>query len=312
MRVLVTGAEGFVGRRLVRHLVDERHEVIAAVRSGVPLDPSTGALVTGVVEFDLLQPASVTALERVECDAVVHLAAVASGTDARRDPAQAWQVNTVGTALVAETLAATLDQARDPVLLVVSTGEVYGNGPRAARREDELPQPCSPYAASKLGGEIAALEVHRRTGLRVIVARAFPHAGGGQDTRFAIPAFAERILAAKARGAPAVKVGNLAPVRDIMHVSDVVRAYGALLAAGLPGEVYNVATGTGRALGDVFRLMTELAGHATTPETDARLVRRADLNHLVGDPAKLRAATGWMPAWTLEDTLAEVLDAQTR
>lgn len=308
MRVLITGADGFVGARLVRRLLEEGHEVAGTVRPG----PSSGrALPEGVrsVPLELTDTDSVHAALQPGFEAVVHLAAVASGAAARRDPGEAWTVNAAGTARVAEALSSTAGEGGTRLLLA-STAEVYGAGPAVPRREADPVAPCSPYAASKLGAEVAALEVGRRTGLAVIVARAFPHTGAGQDDRFVVPAFAARLRAARAVGAAAVEVGNLDPVRDFLHVDDVVDAYARLLTDGQPGEVYNVASGTGVSIRELFDRLADLLGVRVVPEVDAALVRPADVPHLVGDAAKLSEATGWRPVRSLDDALREVIGAE--
>ena len=137
-----------------------------------------------------------------------------------------------------------------------------------------------------LGAEVAALEAWRRSGLRVIVARSFAHTGPGQEAGFVIPAFAQRLLFAKKIGAPVVKVGNLEPVRDLLHVQDVVDAYVRLLRQGEAGEVYNIASGHGTRLEDVLFRMAELLGVRAIPEADPELMRPADIPHLVGDGEK--------------------------
>jgi GDP-4-dehydro-6-deoxy-D-mannose reductase len=246
-----------------------------------------------------------------EWDAVVHLAAVASGVDARADPGLAWEVNAAGTARLAEALVGRVaDGAGAPLLLLVSTAEVYGLGTGAPRRESDPIAPCSPYAASKFGSEVAALEVRRRTGLRVIIARPFGHTGPGQDTRFAIPAMASRVRLAKRVGAPAINVGNLDAVRDILDVRDVVAAYTLLLEGGAPGEVYNIASGEGHPLREVLERLQRMVGWRVVAEYDPGLARRADILHLVGDAGKLHAATGWAPQIPLDQTLQDLLDAQ--
>jgi GDP-4-dehydro-6-deoxy-D-mannose reductase len=242
---------------------------------------------------------------------VVHLAAISSGVVALRDPGIAWDINAGGTARLVHVLAEARRKDRaDPVVLVVSTGEVYGRGQSAPRHESDELAPVSPYAASKVAAEVAALEAWRRSGLRVIIARAFAHTGPGQDAGFVIPAFAERLLFAKKIGAPVVKVGNLEPVRDLLHVQDVVDAYVRLLRQGEAGEVYNIASGHGTRLEDVLFRMADLLEMRAIPEADPELMRPADIPHLVGDYAKLRAATGWSPRRSLDDTLRDVLNAQ--
>jgi GDP-4-dehydro-6-deoxy-D-mannose reductase len=318
VKVLVTGADGFVGRWLVRRLLDDGREVYAGVRPvtrGPPTDdgltPDERAAVRWL-PLELLDADSVRKSVDLPYDAVVHLAGVASGAAAARDPGEAWAVNAAGTARIAALLGdARRTRSDDALLLYISTAEVYGAGSHAPRTETDRTAPCSPYAASKLGGEVAALEAWRRTGLRVVVARPFSHTGPGQDGRFVVPAFAQRLRFARKIGAPVVKVGNLEPVREFLHVKDVVDAYARLLVKGEPGEIYNIASGQGIALDDLLFKMADLAGIRPIPEVDPELVRTADIPHLVGDASKLREATGWAPRIPLEQTLEEVLNAQT-
>lgn len=310
MKVLVTGADGFVGSWLVPALTRAGHDVIAAVRPGGP--PAQWLERLPTMPLELTDATSVQAVARQGCEAIVHLAGVASGADARRDPVAAWEVNALGTVRLAQAAASGLDGAGSgPLLLVASTAEVYGAGARRPLTERDAVRPCSPYAASKLSAEIAALEVGRRTELPVIVTRAFPHIGRGQDTRFVVPAFARRLLEAKRRGDRTVPVGNLEPIRDFLHVSDVVRAYALLLERRTPGEVYNVAAGRAVSIRQVFEQVAHLVGADARPVPDPDLVRTTDIPYLVGDASKLMQATGWEPEVSLEDALAEVVDAQT-
>jgi GDP-4-dehydro-6-deoxy-D-mannose reductase len=315
MRVMVTGAEGFVGRTMVRTLFAAGHEVRAAIRPGGPLEVPGLTLAERAavarVPLELLDTASVESAMAWRPEAVVHLAAIASGADARRDIGAAWAVNASGTARVADALGRLRERGEaDPALLVVSSGEVYGGGVERPRREDDPLIPCSPYAASKAGAELAALEVGRRTGLRVVVARPFPHTGAGQRDSFVTPAFTARLRAARRSGATTVPTGNLDPVRDFLHVQDVVSAYLALLTGGVAGQVYNVASGEGISLHELFRRLALHLGVTARPVVDPALVRTADISHLVGDASKLRAATGWRPTIALDRTLREVADAE--
>lgn len=317
MRVLVTGADGFVGRRLVHRLLDDGREVYAAVRpaQGGGSDDGLTAEERAAVRWlplELTDAESVRKCVEPPCDAVMHLAAVSSGPEAALDPGYAWTVNAAGTARIAHVLAEARRTGRaDPLLVVASTSEVYGRSDHSPRKETDPVAPCSPYAASKLGAEQAALEAWRRVSLRVVVARAFAHTGPGQDPRFVVPAFAQRLKFAKRVGARVVKVGNLEPVREFLHVDDVVDAYARLLVRGQPGETYNVASGQAISLEQLLTKLAAMLGVHPIPEADPDLMRATDLPYLVGDATKLRTATGWTPRRSLDDTLREVLDAQT-
>lgn len=314
MKVLVTGAGGFVGRWLVPALVAGGHEVLGTCLPGEP-PPELGETERRRVRWlplDLRDSVSVRAAVDEVPDALVHLAAVASGAEARRDPGLAWEINAAGTARLADALGARRGAGKgDPLLLLISTAEVYGSlSPTRPRIENDALAPMSPYASSKVGAETAAFETARRTGLRVIVARAFPHTGPGQSDRYVVPALARRLRAAHRLGVAGVKTGNLDPVRDFLDVRDVVQAYVALLARGEPGEIYNVASGIGLSLRQVFDRLAGLIGVTAIPEVDDTLIRSGDLPHLVGDSSRLRTRTGWAPLMPFDQTLQDIVDAQ--
>lgn len=311
MKILVTGAAGFVGRVLLPRLLTAGHTVSGTHLPGEAVP--AGAEGLRWLPLDLRSNESVAAVVADRPEAVIHLAAVASGADARKDPGLAWEVNAGGTARLAEVLGAFRARGvADPLLLLVSTAEVYGTTAEPRLRSENDPVvPVSPYAASKAGAELAAQETARRTGLRVIIARSFPHTGPGQTDRYVVAAFAKRLKAAKAVGAPVVKTGNLDPVRDFLDVRDVAEAYVALLQRGVAGETYNVASGTGVDLHEVFDRLARIIGVRALPEPDPQLIRAADVPHLVGDPSRIHRATGWMPQISFDQTLRDLVHAQT-
>lgn len=310
-RLLITGADGFVGRWLVRAARAAGTPVVAVILpdAAPPAEwqASSGALAPVTTVFaDLRDRASVDQVARCRPDAVVHLAAIASGTAARQDPTAATAVNRDATVSLAESLSAT----SCPRFLFVSTAEVYGPGHAAPIAESAPVNPCSSYAASKAEAEASLTVVSRRDRLPVVVARAFPHTGPGQTTTYVLPALAARLKAARRTGSTVVKTGNLAAVRDFLDVRDVVRAYLLLLERGTPGEVYNVASGVGRRLADCFDLLARFIGVDAHAEQDPSLLRSADIPVLIGDATRLRTATAWSAEIPFERTLQDIVDAQ--
>ena len=315
VRVTVTGADGFVGRFLVRHLLEAGHTVTGALHAGAEglrawLTASEWSAVTWV-PLELTDRASVDGLVGLPADGIVHLAGLASNVAARKDPGAAWDANASGTARLVDAAVRVVDAAAgDPVVVVVSSGEVYGRGGTRPFTEADPALPHSPYAASKVGAEVAALEGWRRRGLRVVVARPFTHTGPGQPTTYLVPALAERLSAAQKTGERSVPTGNLEPVRDMLDVRDVVHAYLLLLERGSAGETYNISRGEGIQLLEVFAKLARFAGADARPDRDPALARSADIPYLVGDPGKLALTTGWAPSRSLDDTLRDVLNAQ--
>lgn len=291
MRAYVTGGSGFVGTWLRAHLEQMGDEVVA-----------TGA------EVDVTD-AEATAAAMVDSrpDAVYHLAGLAHVGRSWQEPAEYFRVNAGGTLSVLE---AARRCARPPRVLVVSSAEVYG-----AVRPEQLPlgegepmRPVSPYAAGKAAAELVAVQAHLGHGLPVVRARPFNHTGPGQAPTFVVPAFARRIVAARREGSRQLKVGNLSAARDLLDVRDVVRAYRLLAVGGEAGEVYNVCSGEAVVVGDLVRRMLELAAADLELVEDPELLRPVDVPVLRGDAGRLRAATGWRPEVSLDETLRAVLD----
>jgi GDP-4-dehydro-6-deoxy-D-mannose reductase len=303
MKVLVTGADGFVGPHLVRRLIETGHEVLAGCRAGGgPVNRWLGPQwrnAVQAIDLEITEPASVIAALREQPEAIVHLAAVAYSPDAQADPVQAWNVNVDGTAhLLRAAAEGRTPGSEGPVVVVASSAEVYGDGEPRPRLETDVPRPRSVYGWSKVGAELAAGYAISAWGLRVIVVRPFPAAGPGQTKRL-IPNW----LAALRRGDKIE--GDPTVVRDYIDVRDMAEAYLALLGSGRPGETYNIAAGREVRFGELARKLGEMVG------AEGRLVPplkpRAGLQHLVGDPRKLLQHTGWQPTIPLEQTLEDMI-----
>ncbi len=317
-RVFVTGANGFVGRHFIQHLLQSfgsEVSVFAAIRPEEATEPGFAPDMAGwsgrespnvsIVPFDLEDSAQVTsAIVRAEPDWILHLAARSSGADTNREAITA--VNVEGTRNVLEAAAAL---PRFPRALVVSSGYVYGSTDpaRPAREEDPIGPlwRLGPYTDSKIEMESVARNYRGFT----LIARPFSHTGPGQAANFAVPAFARQLARIEAGlEPPLLKVGNLSARRDLLDVRDVVRAYSRLLTEGDPGDVYNVATGVPVVIGDVLDTLRAHCHVPTEIEIDPARLRPADIACSSGDPLSLWTKTNWTARIPLDETLRDVLD----
>ncbi len=300
MKALVTGAGGFVGPHLVRHLIDAGDEVAA-------LDLSNGP---DLRDRDGWRDALATHRPQ----AVYHLAGWSDVGGSWADPWTTFEVNVMGTVAVLEAARLVADRANGsnagPVIVLVSSADVYG-----PVEESELPlteaheaRPRSPYGASKISSEEIARSYHRAHGLPVVIARPFNHLGRGQAPKFAAASFARQIAALEATGGGTVRHGDLSTKRDLTDVHDVVRAYRLLAMHGEPGDTYNVCSGRAVSMQHVLDTLLALSPSPIRGEVDPALIRPVDLPVLRGSHQKLTTATGWRPKVDLAQTLRDVLD----
>ena len=294
MKVLVTGASGFAGQWLIRELTSAGHEAVEA--------PPSSSL-------DITDAAGVHALlQSTRPDAVAHLAGLAFGPDAKRDPDRATAVNAAGTRHV-------VDAAGEVPILVVSSAEVYG-APAPADlplRETAPLATDQPYGRSKVALERAVAEIGAAHVGRRAILRPFNHIGPGQRPEFVVPAVARRILEAREHGDSSIVAGNVDVRRDFSDVRDVVRAYRLVLEAlaettptAIPW-VYNVASGSSVAIRTIIEMLAAFAGIAIEVSIDPSLVRAADPPEIRGDATRLSADLGWQPMIPLETSLRDVL-----
>ena len=301
MRILITGATGFVGTHLIRHL--RRAEPAARITGTVhghapPEDEDSVRYVPCDVAAN--GGADIRALLREETpDHLYHLAGAASG--AGQDREAIHRANVEGTRTVMAAAAEEMPLGR---VLFVSTGYVYGDcDPDRPAGEGDVLRPAGAYAESKRDAEPIA----RAAG--AIIVRAFNHTGPGQTTAFAVPAFAAQIAAIE-RGArpPELRVGNLEAQRDFLDVRDVVRAYHGLMTRGAAGAVYNVCRGEAVSMQFLLDQLLALGTVPITVSRDPQRMRPADIAASVGDSSRLREATGWQPEIALSQTLRDTLD----
>lgn len=294
MKVIVTGATGFVGTALCKHLMAEGDDVISLAGEGPDL--------VDVVDEDAVRDAFAGS----GAEAIFHLAALSHVGSSFENAAETLRVNVEGTWNV---LDAAITAGVDRVL-VVGSAEEYGDGAGSMVpiTEESPLRPITPYGVSKVAAEYLGLQAFLSRGLGTIMTRSFNHTGPGQSPQFVVPALARRVAQAEAEGRDEIEVGRLDSVREFNDVRDIVGAYRQLILQGEAGSVYNVCSGVGYSIGEVAGRLIALASRPIRLHQDPALLRAVESARLVGDPSKLKSHTGWEPRWTLDQTLKDVLE----
>jgi GDP-4-dehydro-6-deoxy-D-mannose reductase len=303
MRVLVTGATGFAGSHLVRHLQEAGDEVFGLIRPAEqgqewPFTPVTG---------DLLEVASLTtAVATAQPDLIYHLAGQADVGFSWRQPALTLALNAGGTANL---LDAAVQWGR-PRIVAVTSADIYGPLPVDAMPINgrSQPNPYHPYGVSKVAASELLKIYARRYGLEIIEARPFNHIGPHQTLGFVVPDFASQIARiGLGQAPPQLHVGNLDAERDFTDVRDVVRAYRLLGEKGQAGETYLICSGSPVPIFYLLNTLVELAQVRLEIIYDPARMRPSDTPTLYGSYDKIRRDVGWQPEIHLRQSLADAL-----
>ena len=308
--VAVTGAEGFIGSHLVEALVASGHRVRAMAQYNsfssfgwLETLPEEVTERVDVVLGDVRDAGSVRSLLD-GAEAVYHLAALIAIPYSYRAPHSYVDTNVTGTLNVLEAVR----QLEIPRLVHTSTSETYGTAQTVPITEDHPINTQSPYAASKAGGDRLADSYHASFGTPVVTLRPFNTFGPRQSMRAVIPT----VIGQVAAGERTITLGDLRPTRDFSYVKDTVAAFlavGTAPAEAVVGRTFNAGTGGEISVGDLVALIGKLMDADLEVRQDPERVRPAtsEVMRLVCDATRLREATGWAPAHSLEDGLAATI-----
>ncbi|MFQ5747409.1 MAG: GDP-mannose 4,6-dehydratase [Gemmatimonadota bacterium] len=314
MKVLVTGADGFVGEHLVANLLEAGYEVCASTLNLPPTRSTLEPAQMASVDWKAADVRDHDALYRLvaalQPDQIYHLAGFSSGALAREQAALALEVNAGGTVNLCEAVLAAKEDFPDfdPRILVMGSGDAYGDAARSDRplTEDMHLRPVSPYGLSKACEEIAAHTYRRARSLRILVVRGFNLVGVGQQRPFVVPEFCEQVACiAAGRKEPVVHVGNLDVERDFTDVRDGVEAFRLLMELERPDAAYNVASGRAIPIRTILEWIIDEAGIAVEVQVDPARVREEEVSRITGCADRLREQTGWEPRRSIEAAVRE-------
>ena len=295
-RVLITGAEGFIGSHLVRRLLKEGALVHALVKKGSSLWRIQDfldrliVLEADITDCDLLQ----SSIPRFKPQIVFHLAALVDVSRSWELIAPLVQTNIVGTI----NLLSVVKESPLDAFIHTSTSEEYGDAPSPIE-ETRRESPISPYSFSKLAGTHLCQMAARTFDLPVTVVRLFPVYGPFQDSSMFIPSAIRDLLLKKA-----FKMSPGEQMREFTYVDDVVEAY--LKVACCPqarGELLNVGNGVAHRIKDVVEIIRRLVGGNANVAVGALPYRKGEGSEIFCDNSKIRQLTGWFPHMSLEEGL---------
>ncbi|MDD6628164.1 MAG: NAD-dependent 4,6-dehydratase LegB [Lachnospiraceae bacterium] len=308
-KVLVTGADGFIGSHLVEELVKKGYQVRAFVlynsfNTWGWLDTLDKSIMDHVEIFqgDIRDPHGVkTAMQGV--DAVFHLAALIAIPFSYHSPDAYVDTNIKGTLNVLQA-ARELGNLRT---LVTSTSEVYGTAQYVPIDEKHPYQGQSPYSATKIGADRLAESFYRSFELPVTIVRPFNTYGPRQSARAVIPTIITQLLS----GYEEIKLGSLTPTRDFNYVKDTANGFIAMYESDKTiGQEINIATQREISIGQLAEELIRQINPQARIVCDEQRKRpvKSEVNRLLGANEKIRQLTDWQPQYTFEEGLAETIE----
>ena len=313
IRVLVTGADGFIGSHLTERLVALGAQVRAFCLYNSQgslgwLDHADPAIRAALdVRLGDIRDARFVEEACRDVDTVFHLAALIAIPYSYMAPESFVDTNIKGTLNVLEGAR----RAGCRRIVQTSTSEVYGTPETLPILESHPLQGQSPYSASKIAADKMCEAYHCSFQLPVVTLRPFNTYGPRQSARAVLPAILTQLLAGQTR----VKLGRLDARRDLVFVSDTVDGFiRAGAAAGVEGQVVQIGTGRAVSVGELFDVACRTLGVSATIEQETQRFRpdASEVMVLQADPAKANALLGWQPQVSLEDGLRRTADWLTR
>ncbi len=308
-KVLITGADGFIGSHLVEHLITEGCKIRAfcyynSFNKWGWIDSLSPEIVSQLEIFsgDIRDSNGVrTAMEGI--DVVFHLAALIGIPFSYHSPDSYIDTNVKGTLNVLQA-ARNLQLER---VLVTSTSEVYGTAQYVPIDEKHPRQPQSPYSASKIGADSLAESFFRSFNLPLTIVRPFNTFGPRQSARAVIPTIISQLL----NNRDNLKLGDLTPTRDLLYVKDTVRGFTEIAKCDtLIGEDCNIATQSEISIGDLAKEIMEQIHPGTKIIREEERIRpsKSEVFRLYGSNEKIRKHTNWTQKYSLKEGLKETID----
>ena len=311
MKALITGITGFAGSHLADYLLEHQPHVAvfgtrrwrSPLENIAHLEDKIELIETDLRDFNSVH----RTLSKVRPDYIFHLAAQSFVPTSWNAPAETLDTNVIGQTHIFE---AVRSLELDPVIQIACSSEEYG-----LVFPDETPitesnplRPLSTYAVSKVAQDFLGYQYFQSYGIKVVRTRGFNHTGPRRGEVFVTSNFAKQLARIEVGlQEPVIRVGNLDSIRDFTDVRDMVRAYWLAVTKAKPGEVYNLASGSGITIRELLDRLIEISGVEVTIEQDPERMRPSDVEILLGDSSKFHADTGWKTEIPFDQTLRDTM-----
>lgn len=309
MNILITGATGFAGSHLLELLLKQENIHLFGTYRFRTDFTNVNHIKDKVnwKECDITDAHNVEEIIKdISPNIIFHLAANSFVPSSWIHPNRTYEVNLLGSINIFEAVRKFVPEC---VVQVASSSEVYGPQELMPITEKHIPNPCSPYAVSKIAMDYAAQQYHKSYGLKTVITRAFNHTGPRRGSAFVCSSFAKQVAEIEAgKLEPVIKVGNLLASRDFTDVRDTVRAYLYAVKKCDYGTPYNIASGETVQIQDVLVMLMNYSEKEINIEVDKTRCRPSDLPVLQGDATKFTEKTGWKRKYILDRTLLDLLN----
>lgn len=304
MKVLITGARGFVARHLTRKLARDGYDVYLTTHSGIKSNK-----VNTVFPMDVKDVMSVHyVLSAVRPDAIIHLAAQSNIYDAWQKPTETMEINSIGTLHLIQSI---LEEDLRCKLIIVGSGEEYGAAAKTQRllTEESPCYPQNPYAVSKFAASQLSVQLSQKNDLNVVYLRPFNHFGPGQRKGFVISDFCSQVaLIEQGLIKPIIKVGDLSTYRDFLPIDDIVAAYERAVSENIPAGIYNISSGNPISINYLLHKILAFSAMTIHIARDEKRFRPAEVKSFAGDGSKFQKAAGWLPRYDIDGCLLTTLN----
>jgi GDP-mannose 4,6-dehydratase len=314
--ILITGGTGFVGSHMIDYILNNKTDVkVYATKRWMEDTKNVDHIIDDRFEFidcDLIDGASVKrAIDISKPNKVFHFAAQSFPEVSFKIPVITLQTNVIGTTHLLESIK---ESDFDPVVVSISSSEVYGNP-----KEDEIPiketnpiRPANPYSISKVGHDLMSQYYHNAYGMKIIITRMFSHEGARRGKQFALSSFAHQIVQNEKliKNDCEIRHGNLKSVRTYNHIEDAIKAYWLCSESDRYGEVYNIGGDYTCTVGDALNMLISKStiSDALCKVLDKERVRPTDITLQIPSSDKFKEHFGWKPEKDLTHICDDLLN----